>query len=126
MPWVKIDTGYLTHPKILGLHPQAQMLHLASILWTAEHLTDGYVPVIALRSLCDRAVIAPRWASDRAHKLVDRGLWDVAPGGWHVHDFETHNRTSTREFVERERELARERQRASRGNVTPLHRSEYE
>jgi hypothetical protein len=122
MPWVKIETGYLSHPKIIELHPKVVLLHLASILWTAEQLTDGFVPDRALIDLSSRADLTPnrrRWA---AGQLVDRGLWDELPGGWHVHDFERHNRTSTRAFVEHERELARERQTKHRGTVTPLHR----
>jgi hypothetical protein len=126
MPWVKVDTGYLTHPKIVGLPSRVVVLHLASILWTAEQLTDGYVPDRALISLSSRADLAPnrrRWA---ARQLVDRGLWDELPGGWHVHDFEIHNRSYTREVVEQKRAAARERQRDHRGNVTPLHRFENE
>ena len=34
--WVKIDTLYLDNPKIIGLHPESVLLHLASILWTTE------------------------------------------------------------------------------------------
>lgn len=124
MSWVKIDTSYLSHPKIVGLHEQSKLLHLASILWTAEHLTDGDIPVSALRAVVDRASIAPRWAGHRVAELVSRGLWDELASGWHVHDFETHNRTSTRAFVERERESWADRQRRHRGSVTPLHRLE--
>ena len=37
--WVKIDIGYLTQPEDHRLAPStAVMLHLASILWTADQL----------------------------------------------------------------------------------------
>jgi hypothetical protein len=126
MTWVKIDIGYLRHPKLSGLPTDAKVLHLASILWTAEHLTDGHVPHRSLTDLSQIADIHPRWAKRRAATLVEAGLWDLVPGGWHVHDFEEHNRTSTREYVQAEREAWRERQRRARSNVTPLHRYEGE
>lgn len=126
MPWAKVELGYLSHPKIIGLHPKVVLLHLASILWTAEHLTDGYVPDRALIELSSRVDLASnrrRWA---AGQLVDRQLWDERPGGWHVHDFQLHNATSTRAYVEDKRRADRDRQREHRGNVTALHRFEDE
>jgi hypothetical protein len=110
--WVKVDTGYLAHPKLLGLHPSAKLLHLASILWTAEHLTDGYVPPKALRELSESVPIAVRWRGHHASALVDAGLWDVVEPptlGWVVHDFTEHNAAATRAAVERNRELTRDR-----------------
>lgn len=114
MGFVFVQTSYLRHPKIVGLHERAVLLHLASILWTAEHLTDGYVPVTALRSLCDEAGIGARWRDHRVRDLVSRQLWDELPEGWHVHDFEDWNRSSTRAVVESNRAAAVERQRRHR------------
>lgn len=122
--WVKLDVGYFSHPKLMGLHPSARLLHLRSILWTAEHLTDGYVPPKALRQLSEDVAIASRWRKHWAEALVTKGLWDLVDppaGGWVVHDFTDHNRTSTREYVEKEREAARVRQARHREPVTPLH-----
>ncbi len=117
MGWVKLDTSYLRNPKVAPLHPAAKLLHVASILWTAEHLTDGYVPPTALRTLCDDVPIAVRWRRHHASALMRAGLWEPVVGtggGWMVHDFVTHNHTSTRAYVERERELAAERMRRMR------------
>ena len=50
----------------MEVQPQLVLLHVASILWTAEHLTDGYVPDRALISLSSRVDLAPnrrRWAA---------------------------------------------------------------
>lgn len=110
--WVKLDVGYLSHPKLLGLHHAAKLLHLASILWTAEHLTDGYITPIALRELSESVPIAVRWRKHHASALVTAGLWDPVPeprGGWIVHDFAEHNPGSTRAAVELAREQTRER-----------------
>lgn len=118
MSFVFIQTSYLRHPKLAGLHERAVLLHLASILWTAEHLTDGYVPTSALRSLCEEASIVPRWRDRHVADLVSRGLWDELPTGWHVHNFERHNRSSTRAVVESNRAAAAERQRRRRDYVS--------
>ena len=110
--WVKLDVGYLSHPKVIGLHQSAKLLHLASILWTAEHLTDGYVTPKALRELSESVPIAVRWRGHHASALVEAGLWDPVPaptGGWLVHDFTEHNASSTRAAVEKSREQVRER-----------------
>jgi hypothetical protein len=107
--WARLDVGYLSHPKLVTLPPKVVLLHIASILWTAEHLTDGYVPDRALISLSSRVDLTPnrrRWA---ARSLVEAGLWDECDGGWTVHDFTEHNRSSTRAVVERERAQTRER-----------------
>jgi len=114
MSFVFIHTGYLRHPKLVGLPAGAVLLHLASILWTAEHLTDGYVPESALTELGHTVNNASRWHRRNVQQLVNRGLWDELPNGWHVHDFEDWNRSSTREVVEANRTAARDRQRRHR------------
>lgn len=110
--WAKVDVGYLSHPKLLGLPPPAKLLHLASILWTAEHLTDGYVPARALLELSRSVPTHSRHTRGYVQQLVDRALWDVVPepaGGWIVHDFADHNASSTRAAVEKAREQTRDR-----------------
>lgn len=114
MAWVKLDVGYLRSPKLVDLPPKVVLLHLGSILWTAEHLTDGWVPDHALILLSSQADLAPnrrRWA---ARLLTQRSLWDQGVGGWQVHDFVEWNRTSTREYVEQQRADWRERQARAR------------
>jgi hypothetical protein len=120
--WVKLDVGYFSHPKVVGLHPSAKLLHIASILWSAEHLTDGYVPSRALHRLVTIASLHTQHRATYARWLVDAGLWDECDpsiGGWIVHDFAEHNHSSTRAAVEHSRELTRkrvERWRAAAGN----------
>ena len=114
VPWVKVEQSYLRHPKVARLSPEAKLLHLASILWTAEHLQDGYVPATALRQLCDDVPIASRWRRHYAVALVSAGLWDEVEDGWIVHDFDEHNHSSTRAVVEQERAATRERVRRYR------------
>jgi hypothetical protein len=54
--YFKLDVGYLSNPKVVGLleeQPRAIILHLECIAYGAQHLTDGVVPVrTAMRLAC--------------------------------------------------------------------------
>ena len=109
--WVKIDTSYLRNPKITALSTQAMLLHFASILWTADQLTDGNIPAHALPELALLARIPRSAAPRRADELVKAGRWEAnGATGWHLHDFEAMNRQALRVNVERQRREWRQRQ----------------
>lgn len=112
--WIKIDTSYLRNPKITALTPSATLLHLASILWTADHLTDGNLPGHILGELAHLARISKASATKRADELVKVGLWDANGSGWYVHDFEKMNAQAMRAVVERQREKWRQWQEGHR------------
>lgn len=109
--WVKLDTSYLRHPKLQAVSVHARLLHLSSILWTAEHQTDGFVARMHVAAITSAFTLrhdrAQRWVDE----LVAVALWDERPDGWHVHDFEIHNRTSLRANVEAARAAQAERVR---------------
>jgi len=114
--WVKIDTSYLRNPKIIAVSSDAMMLHFASILWTADQLTDGEIPKHALDDVAHMARIKRPSAARRAvDELVDvdvtaAGLYVPNGGGWRLHDFEAMNRQALRINVERQRREWRQRQ----------------
>jgi hypothetical protein len=101
--WVKLDLSYLRNPKVTGVSTQAIMLHLASILWTADELKSGYIPGHILTDLAHTARISRTSAPTRADELVKAGLWDRNDTGWYVHDFEVMNPQATRAAVEKQR-----------------------
>jgi len=101
--WVKIDTSYLRNPKITGITAPATLLHLASILWTADQLTDGRLPAHILPELAHMARIPRSTASKRVDELVDNGLWVNNGDGWYLHDFDTMNPQALRSAVEAQR-----------------------
>jgi hypothetical protein len=89
LPWIRVDTQMMNHPKIATLILDRQhklvVVHVAAMLWSGHHGTGGHIPIAALGF-----VSATR--ADAA-KLVDAGLWDVdADGrGWWVHDWTDYN-----------------------------------
>lgn len=90
--WVRLDTHYFTNPKISALSRDARDLHLASIVWTAEHEQDGAVPTHVLDALAAMTKVRRNAVTKAVEQLVCAGLWQVNGHGWHVHDFEVMNR----------------------------------
>jgi|SRR6185312_8775729 len=99
--FAKFDVGYLDNPKtadVFDASPNAIIMHFASVLYCAQHLTDGF---IAERAMQRKAGAT----ADDADLLVDAGLWhraghecnacpEVPEGKAYVHDFLEHNRSS--------------------------------
>lgn len=86
--YFRVDVGYFTNPKIaavLAESPTAVCLHLESIGYAAQHLTDGRVP----KSLVMRMVDA---TEADAQLLFDNNLWVGSNGSGHVyvHDYLEH------------------------------------
>lgn len=104
MTWFKVDDAFWAHPKVLALSDAAIALWVRAGSYCAQHLTDGKVP----------AAVLPMLRSDEfiASDLVSAGLWLNTPDGYEFHDWAKYQ--PTRESIEAERELWRERQRASR------------
>jgi hypothetical protein len=113
--WVKIDTSYLRNPKIIAISPHAVLLHLASILWTGDQLTDGHIPQQALPELELQARIPrrDRYTSGCQHELIAAHLWLPNGDGFELHDYTSMNRQATRAIVEKQRQVWRDRKHDS-------------
>lgn len=90
--YFKLDVGYMTNPKVLAVldeSPTAILLHIASIGYAAQHLTDGIVPVKALLRMTGAT-------ADDADLLLAAGLWVDGPTGGkaEVHDYLEHQRSA--------------------------------
>jgi hypothetical protein len=124
--FAQFDVGYLDNPKIMEVFDQSPLaifMHFASVLYCAQHLTDG---VITARPM-QRKVGG---TDQDAALLIDSGLWhlpghdcqycpEVAEGKVYVHDYTEHNRTS--EGVKRASEAGRKGAAARHGqkHATP-------
>lgn len=118
--FAQFDVGYLDNPKIMEVFdesPLAILMHFSSILYCAQHLTDG---VITARPM-QRKVGG---TDQDADLLIESGLWHlpghdcqycppVAEGKVYVHDYTEHNRTS--EGVKRASEAGRKGAAARHG-----------
>lgn len=77
MPWVRLDSSFPEHPKVVGLTPAAFRLYVEMLCYAARNATDGFIP---------DGVVAARTA---ARQLEERKLWERHPdgAGWAIHDF---------------------------------------
>lgn len=99
--FAKFDVGYLDNPKMLDVLDascNAILMHFASVLYCAQHLTDGFVASKAMQRKTGGT-------DDDVQILIESGLWhlenhdcDSCPqppaGKVYVHDFLEHNRDS--------------------------------
>jgi hypothetical protein len=120
MTWVQLDDQIANHPKILKAGPDAAWLWACALAYCQNHLTDGYVPRSALRSLggfknpvglADRLVEAR--VRPEGHGLFERRGEDYA-----VHDYLDHNPTKAT-VLERRRKAA-ERKARERDKKDPV------
>jgi hypothetical protein len=97
MPWGRCDDGFYRHEKVAHLDPDMELaavgLFWKSISWCNDRLTDGSVPMNAVRLLGGSV--------DLADELVRVGLWERAGKGYQVHDFDHFNKTRAVVMAER-------------------------
>lgn len=98
MPWVKLDDQFPDHAKIAALSSDAFRAHVMAICYSARMLTDGFVPRNTAWMFAGKARVV--------QELVPH-LWELAPGGYRVHDYLDYN--PTRAQVMADRELAKRR-----------------
>ena len=108
MTWLRLDDGFCEHPKVDALSAESFKLHVAGLCYCARNLTDGRIPELAALRLTATA--------RRKHvtELVESGLWRQVSDGYTIKNFLEFN--PSKADVNRERELARERQRKARAS----------
>lgn len=79
MPWFKVDDSLYSHPKFRQVGMAARGLWLTAATWSANHLTDGFVP--------DHMIDWLGGTRSQRQKLIKAGLWDEVPGGCQFHDW---------------------------------------
>lgn len=104
MTWFKVDDDIAFHPKVLQAGDEAMGLWLRAGGWSAQQLTDGFVPDSILTAFGAK----PR----QVKALVAAGLWTKTAGGYQFHEW--HERQPTRSEVRATRESNAERQKRYR------------
>lgn len=105
MVWFKVDDTLAFHAKVIAAGNAAMGLWVRAGSWSAQQLTDGFVPEHVALSM---------GTARQASALVSAGLWERAPGGYAFHDWTEDERQPTREQVASKREQWREKKRRQR------------
>lgn len=106
MPWAKVDDTFYDHPKVVDCSLAAVGLHTKALSWCNRYLTDGLVPATAVKRLGGNRRLAD--------ELVERGLWERLGTAYVIHDFLAYSKS--KEQVEADRQLGRQRQEEWRRN----------
>ncbi len=84
--YAKVATRLLGHRKFMGLSFEARGLWLTGLLHAKDQLTGGFVA----QDFLDWGTGCQPPDPSTVRELADRGLWDAAPAGWQMHDWEDH------------------------------------
>jgi len=113
--WARLDDGLIDHRKVyiageaIGKNGAAIAIGLFAVglMWSARHLTDGYLPRAVVKSF--RHVDRPLAV---AAALTKAGLWDRNGSGWKIHDYHHWNFSAAEVKAKRARD--RQRKQAAR------------
>lgn len=144
MVWAKIDDAILDNAKIAKVGVFGFAMHVAAITWCCRNLTDGHVPTSRVTALLTLQNVNIDCANPLAlvggptsmggqtgldpfvvaDALVNAGLWNVAEGGYQIHDFLEYNPSKEQVLSAREKTKKRVGKHrsnvVSNGNVTVL------
>lgn len=122
MPWFKVDDTLHGHPKSRMADTAAMGLWVLAGAYSCAYKLDGYIPSDYVRTW--------RGGSKLAATLTACGYWhsvdaececlpeDRHSDGWYFHDWTDYQMTA--EEIERDRNLARQRQRRRRDAIRKL------
>jgi len=100
MTWVKIDDGFLTHPKAIKAGKDGRALFFAALIYSSRELTDGFIDDSAIPILGAFAEVKNGVAV--ADLLVRIRLFDREDDGYRIHDYLDYNRSAAAITAERE------------------------
>jgi len=96
MSWFKVDDKFYDHPKARKAGKAAVGVWVLAGTWSADHLTDGFIP----------AHVLARWGNRTdARRLVDARLWEPAEhdgeAGWRFRNWERYQPTRAAKKAQR-------------------------
>lgn len=108
MTWFRVDDNLAFHAKVVAAGNPAMGLWVRAGAWSAQQLSDGYVP---------EHIAATLGTPAQAARLVSSRLWEKVDGGFSFHEWAGENRQPTREQVESTRRKEREKKAHQRRNA---------
>jgi hypothetical protein len=116
MEWVKLNTDYQHHPKVIAAGARAELLYVRLLAYAAYRETDGVIPagvpdvLFGVDPFGDAGSPGEPTVADLMDRLVKVGLLDKTyRTGWVIHDYLEHQQ-SKQELAE----LRSKRQAAGR------------
>lgn len=110
MTWFRIDDTLPLHVKVVEAGNAAMGLWVRAGAWSAQQLTDGFVPHHIVRVLGQTAEVK---------RLVDSGLWTPVDGGYQF--WQWGERQPSRSAVEARREADVQRKAEARREKARRH-----
>lgn len=101
MTWFKVDDNLAFHRKTVAAGNAAMGLWVRAGAWSAQHLTDGFVP---------EHMLALLGTASQSKRLIKAGLWAEVDGGCQFHQWNEKGRQPTSQSVLADREKSAERQ----------------
>jgi hypothetical protein len=92
--WFKVDDNFWAHPKTAGLDAEAVALWVRAGCWSAQYLTDGFVPIWAIQMLMHGETVDFPASATPPAKLVEAGLWVEVEAGYLFHDWKDYQPSS--------------------------------
>lgn len=94
----RLHSTFLTNPKVDSLNDAEYRVYVNGIAFAASQETDGHLTRRTLRLLHPE----PIDLQTVADALVSAGLWELAEGGWSVHDFRVYQTSKAQAVASRE------------------------
>lgn len=116
--WVRLDASWLHNPKVRKAGLFGRALYIAAVLYAYRQNTDGAVDADVLDLLATEAGLTMEQAQEAASRLMEIGLWEREPDGWHIHDYEHCQETSDERESRRAQDRERQRRRRSKVGTT--------
>ena len=86
MSWVRIDDGFMEHPKVALLTPRDFQVYMRALCYAARR-RDAHIGVAILPLLIANQATAER--------ITNVGLWERNGDGWVIHDWDDYQKVDT-------------------------------
>jgi hypothetical protein len=111
MAWLRIESRYPRHPKVLRVSRAARYFNVEAKCYAGEYLTDGFIADAILGDIGPGVsrVMAQRYAEELVNaKLTPdgAGLWERVEGGYRIHDYLHYNPSAAEAREEEARRVA--------------------